>query len=263
MSRILIHPFPVILLQILFLVGCAIGGDGKVNTNAATNPERLNKDGLYIGIMSNGYIHNTFLLENGQYYVLYGVSTTPALKVAGFVQGSGTLNDGIFSSKDLKDFFWDGSVFNGSLSASYSSNTFNGTITKANSTIALAGEPPAVAYFNYNEAPNILAIAGDWKLTSMAGASTTMSINSNGTFTGNTGRCTYAGTLAPHSSGKNVFEALLTFGGSPCSLPGQSVSGAAISYLLADGVTRQFILVGVNADRSVGTAVFGTRSTQG
>jgi len=260
MPRVSIYPFSVILLQLLLLAGCASSAGGSGDTTAVTKPEGLNPGGLYLGTISNGYIHNTLVLENGQYYVFYGISTTPALKVAGFVQGSGTLNNGSFSSTDLKDFVWDGSISSGTLGASYSGSNFNGTLTKIASTVSLAGAPPAVAYYDFNEAPNILDIAGGWTLTSMAGAATTMSIDSNGTFAGKNGRCAYTGTLTPRASGKNVFDVVLTFGGSPCPMPDQTVSGAAISYLLADGVTRQFILAGVNAARSKGTAVFGTRS---
>jgi hypothetical protein len=261
MPRISKYPIPVILLQLLLLAGCSSSGGGGAGTTAATNREKPIPDGLYIGTISNGYIHNTFVLENGQYYVFYGISTTPALTVAGFIQGSGTMNNGSVASADLKDFFWDGSVFGGTLSASFSGSTFNGTLTKRNSTVSLAGAHPKVAIYNYDAAPKIPDIEGGWTLTSMAGDTTTMSIHSNGTFSGKTGGCTYTGTLAPRASGKNVFDVLLSFGGSPCSLSGQKISGAAISYLLADGVTRQFILAAVNDARSIGTAVFGTRAT--
>jgi len=260
MSRI--SKYPLILLQLLILAGCANQGGSAVDTIAAANPGGPIPDGLYIGTISNGYIHNTFVLENGQYYVLYGVSTTPALKVAGFIQGTGTFDNGNLSSTDLKDFFWDGSVFGGMLSASISGSTFKGTLTKRNSTVSLAGAPPAVTFYNYNESPNILDIAGGWTLTSMAGATASMSINSDGTLAGKTGGCAYTGTLNPRASGKNVFDVVLSFGGPPCSLPGQTVSGAAISYLLTDGVTRQFHLAAVNEARSDGTALFGVRSSR-
>jgi len=260
MSRISIYTFSLILLHLLVSAGCSSKGGGSGQSSAAANQHGAAPGGLYFGTLSHGFIHNTLVLDKGQYYVFYGVSTTASLKLAGFIQGSATNNNEKFVSSDLKDFFWDGSVSGGTLNATYTGSAFNGTLGKKDLNIYLTGTPLASAFYNYDVAPNIPDIAGAWTLTSLAGAATTMKIDPNGTFTGNTGRCTYTGTLAPRASGKNVFDVSLTFGGSPCSEPGLAVTGAAIDFLLSDGVTRQLIMAGVTATREQGTAIFGTRS---
>ena len=197
MSRISIDAIPVILLQLLLLAGCAGSGGGIGQKSPAANPA-----GLYFGTLSSGFIHNTLVLENGQYYVLYGVSTTASLKLAGFVQGSGTINKGSFDSKDMKDFFWDGSVTGGTLNAAYTGNTFNGTLAKRTLDVSLASAPLESTSYNYGKAANLPDIAGGWTLTTLAGTAATLSVDPSGTFTGTNGRCTYTGTLAPRASGK-------------------------------------------------------------
>ncbi|HEU0189448.1 MAG TPA: hypothetical protein VFQ97_05570 [Gallionella sp.] len=85
-----------------------------------------------------------------------------------------------------------------------------------------------------------------------------MTIATNGSFTGSSGGCLFSGTFTPRASGKNIFDFTTTFGAAPCTLPGQTATGIAINYLLANG-TRQFVVAGVDTGRTVGTAVFGVR----
>jgi hypothetical protein len=70
--------------------------------------------------------------------------------------------------------------------------------------------------FNYNTPANLSAIAGSWSGTTVGGQSGTLAVNSSGSFTGSIGGCAMTGQLTPRPSGKNVFNATVTFGGAPC-----------------------------------------------
>ena len=260
MSRISMYLAPLILFELIVLAGCASHGGGSGHQATEAHQAGANPGGFYSGTLSNGFIHNTLVLENGQFYVLYGVSTTASLKLAGFIQGTGKPNNGSLGSNDLKDYFWDGSVSGGSLNAAYSGSALIGTLSKKDLTISLASTPLASAFYNYDVPASVSDIAGSWTLTTLTGTAATMVIDANGAFTGDTNRCAYKGTLAPRASGKNVFDVSLTFGGSPCSLPNRTVSGVAVSFLMSDGVTRQLIMAGITANREQGTGLFGTRS---
>jgi hypothetical protein len=198
-------------------------------------------------------------LENGTYYILYGVRSAGSMLVAGFAQGAGTSNNGSFSSSNLKDFYYTGAVLSGSVSATYvTNNTLTGSVTESTTTTTFTASPPASTAYIYNTGANLSNITGAWTLSDLLGGTLNMSVASNGTVTGSEGSCTFSGTITPRASGKNVFDISLTFGAAPCLLPNQTATGIAIDYLLANG-TRQFIVAGTNTSRTVGSSFFGTR----
>jgi len=80
-------------------------------------------------------------LENGTYYGVYTVVSNPAF-AAGFVQGTGTWNNGSFTSSDLRNYnFETALVSTGSLSASYrAKSSFNGTVTEGASSVTFSSD---------------------------------------------------------------------------------------------------------------------------
>lgn len=240
------------------LAGCG-GGGGGGSDSPSTPPPANAAEGVYEGDISNGLEHNTLVLENGQYYSLYGETINNVFYVYGFIQGTGTANNGSFSSTDLRDYVSSGEVVSGILSASYTPDvSFNGSIKEGSSTVTFTGAPLQGATYNYKTSANLSNIVGAWNMTSLQGEAVTLNIGSSGSFTGSSGGCSFSGTLAPRSTGKNVFNVSLTFGGSPCLLPGQSASGIALEYMLPTS-RRQFIIAGTNAARTSGTAFLGSR----
>jgi hypothetical protein len=247
-----------ILAIAAILAGCGGGGSNSSTSTPSTNVT-TSAEGVYQGTVSNGTAHNTLVLENGQYYTMYGTSTSGVFYVSGFIQGTGTSNNGSFSSTDLKDFYFNGTVVSGSLSASYSPNvSFNGSITEGTSTMTFTGAPLQNSSYSYKTAANLANVVGSWNMTGLRGEAIALSIASSGTFTGSSGGCSFTGTIQPRASGKNVFDVSLTFGAAPCALPGQSASGVGLEYPLASG-QRQLLIAGTNATRANGTAFLGTR----
>lgn len=253
----------------LSLAACGGGDDGSTSsggsgTSGGNTPAPAGTaEGVYAGTSTGGTGSNfeAVVLENGDIWSLYGQNSGSTFYVYGFIQGTGTSNNGTFTANSIKDF---GSIpaLAGSLSGTYSTaaKTFNGTVSYTNGVRAnFSGGPITGATYDYNASPSLSAVTGRWTLTSLQGEGVSLNVNSNGTFTlqGTTG-CTGSGTLSARSSGKNIFNISITFGGSPCALPNQTATGIAINYTLSTGQT-QLIAAVTDSAHTVGTAVFGIR----
>jgi hypothetical protein len=252
------------LLLSLVLAACGGGGGSTSSAGSTTNSGSTTTptvasaaEGVYTGAISNGLEHNTIVLDDGQYYTLYGSSTSGGFAAAGFIQGSGLASNGSFSSSNLRDYFASGTVQSGTLSASYSATGLNGSVTEGGSTVTFTGAPIDVAVFNYNSAASLSTISGLWNLTSMQNEAAQVNIAANGSFSASAGTCSITGTITPRASGKNIFDVHQTFGAA-CLLAGQTASGIVLTYPLSNG-QRQLIVAETSASRANGTLLFGVR----
>ena len=245
-------------LGILFasaLVGCGGGG-------SSSNDPGPTAEGVYGGTLtgSSSSAFQMLVLEDGDFWTLYGVQTTTAFGVAGFVQGSGTSSGGTFTSSSAKDFGFTPALA-GTASASFdaTAKTIAGTVSSSGRSVGFNGGPIAGSLYNYAAPALLSTISGAWSLTTLANEGVALTVASTGAFTARTSLgCTFSGSFVPRPSGKNVFNVSLTFGPSPCALAGQPASGIAINYPLASG-RSQLVIAGVDAARNIGTAAFGTR----
>lgn len=241
----------------LALVACGGGGGDAVPTPVATTPE-----GVYGGTLtgSTSSDFEALFLENGEFWTLYGASTPTVFGVAGFVQGTGTSNNGSYASANAKDFGFVPAVA-GTLSATYNTvaKTIAGTFTTTLGAVTFSGGPIPDSLYLYDKPASLADVSGVWSTMSLTGESVAINVASNGAFTaiGSSG-CTFSGTVTPRASGKNVFNVALTFGAAPCALPGQAGSGIALAYPLATGQS-QLLVAAYDGTRNYGTAVFGTR----
>ena len=237
----------------------ACGGGGGSDAPATTGPSA---EGVYGGTLtgSPSTAFNLLILDNGDYWSMYGTQGASVFGVAGFVQGTGTSSNGSFTSANGKDF----GVFpavSGSVSATYnaSAKTISGTTTSTSGTSTFSGGPIAGSLYNYDAAATLSTVAGSWTTTSLTGETVIISIAAGGAFTAvSSGGCRFSGTVAPRASGKNVFNTSLTFGLAPCALPNQNATGIAVAYPLTTGRTQLIVAV-TDAARTVGAAVVGTR----
>lgn len=247
------------------LLGCGGGGDssdsgsaGEPSLPSASSDAEAVYGGTLTGSTSSHF--NMLILENGDIWSMYGTQTPSMFVVDGFVQGASTASNGTLSSSNLRDF---GSIPSaaGTASASYNkvAKTISGTLNASGQTVSFTGGPIPGTLYNYDTPALVSTVAGAWSLQSLTGETIGLTIADSGTFSASTSLgCSFSGSLAPRASGKNVFNAALTFGPSPCPLPGASASGIALAYALASGQT-QLIFAGTDASRSIGTAAFGTR----
>lgn len=209
----------------LSMAGCGGGGD-----DAGSAPSS-NAEGAYAGTLT-GSASSAFellVLENDEYWSLYGTSSGGTLFVAGFIQGTGMSNIGSFASSNARDFGFSTPV-QGTVSASYVVGTsIQGTVSAGGQIVTFSGTPIPPASYSYSTPASITDIQGSWSLTALGGAPATLIVSAAGALTGSSQGCSFSGTITPRASGKNVFNVSLTFGSAPCVLPGQSASGIAIS----------------------------------
>lgn len=248
--------FAGLILCSTALAGCGGGGDSD---SPVVGPSA---EGVYGGSLtgSTSSAFQLLVLENDEVWAMYGVQTSTAFGVAGFIQGPGSSNSGTYTSSSTKDFGFNPALA-GNTSATYNATakTISGTVSSSAGTVTFSGGPIAGSLYNYSAPAALTTIAGSWTTTSLTGESVTISIASNGSFTANSSLgCNFSGTVVPRPSGKNVFNVSLTFGSAPCALPAQAATGIGIAYPLTSGKTQLLVAV-TNASRTVGTAVFGTR----
>lgn len=248
------------LLACSLLVGCGGGGGGS-STPTTPGPSA---EGVYGGTMtgSRNTAFETIVLENGDFWSVYGTQTSSIFSVAGFVQGSGTSNNGSFTSSNAKDFGYAPAAAS-TLNATYdaTAKTISGSISEGTQTVTLSGGPIAGSLYNYNTAAALTTVVGSWSTTSLTGEGVAINVASTGAFTAISSfgfGCSFTGTITPRASGKNVFNVAMTFGAAYCALPGQSATGIAVVYPLTSGRT-QLLVAAVDGTRSYGSAVVGTR----
>jgi hypothetical protein len=249
------HTHLTLLASAIALAACG-GGGGDAGSSGPS------AEGVYGGTLtgSTSSAFQLLVLENGEFWAMYGIRTSNAFGVAGFLQGSGVSNNGSFTSSNTKDFGFVPAV-SGTTNASYNATakTISGTVTSAAGTVGFSGGPIAGSLYNYDTGALLTTVSGTWSTTSLTGETVSINIASTGTFTAATSLgCGFSGTVTPRSSGKNVFNVALTFGAAPCALPGQVASGIAVAYPLATGQTQLLVAV-TDSSRTVGTAVFGVR----
>ncbi|MEC5160217.1 MULTISPECIES: hypothetical protein [unclassified Janthinobacterium] len=236
------------LLSIL-LAGCG-GGDSIASA-----------EGVYEGTIDNAAVHYTVVLEDHEFYTLFGAPLVGGgLAVGGFIQGSGKVDNGNLTSTNLKEFVADGTVLSGTLNTKYVPKTsLNGTVTEGPIEYKFVGSTtlPNSTYL-YDTEAKLANIAGAWNLTDLLGKPVTLTVAATGAFTGSSNGCSFSGAMKPRASGKNIFDFTLAFGSAPCSTAGQNASGIAVEYPLANG-RRQLLIAGTDASRNHGTAFLGIR----
>lgn len=250
------------LFAVTVLAGC---GGGSSGTSAPPAPPAISAvEGLYQGTIAEGSI--TVMLENGQYFAIYGEIASGRFVTYGLVEGSGTASNGTFSSTNSKDYYKAVVGVDSSLNATYSPDvSFNGTISGGGeASSSFTSVPLARSAYDYKTAANLADIAGSWSMVSMRDEYFKLNITPTGAITGTTADevtpvgCELTGTIAPRPSGKNVFNVSLTFGPAPCALPGQSFSGIGVGFILADG-RHELLMSATEPTRTYAVGLAGAR----
>jgi hypothetical protein len=258
----------ITVLTSTVLAACGGGGGGEGTTTApttTTTPATAgpSAEGVYGGTLSGDTKSTAFellVLENGEFWSMYGTKIGNTFGVAGFIQGTGTSNNGSFTSSNSKDLGYAPAVA-GSTTAAYdaTATTISGTWTLGANHVTLNGGPIAGSLYNYNTAASLTTIAGNWSTTSVTGESINLTVAADGSYTavGGSG-CNFSGTITPRASGKNVYNVGITFGAAPCVFTGQSGTGIALVYPITGGLT-QLLVAATDSTHTFGSAIFGTR----
>ena len=208
---------------------------------------------------------DTFVLENDEYYAVYGRVSPSQFIVSNFIHGTGISGATAFTSTNMRDFGPKppAAPTPGSLVAAYVPNvSMTGTISIPAGTIPLNATKAALdPFFNLAAAANVAELNGTWRMNERTGNLSTVVVT-DGTFTGtSTTGCTFTGTLAARPGGKNVYNSTITYGAAPCALAGQTVSGIALTYMFNSDATRQLIVIAKNADRTGAEFLSGASAT--
>jgi pimeloyl-ACP methyl ester carboxylesterase len=220
-------------------------------------------EGAYGGTMTGGPnpAFRMLVLEDGEFWSLYGFKVGGELSVTGFIQGRATSGGGSLSASDVKDFGFFPAVGGGTISGTYDAavGTLQATVLFPGLTVNVAGGPVRDVPFEYDQPASLPSIVGTWALMGNTGDRISLNIATSGAFTATSASgCSFSGTVAPRPSGKNVLNASLQFGASPCLLPGQRMTGVAVTHRLQNGRT-QLTFAGVNASRTAGLLAAGAR----
>ena len=246
------------------IAGCGGGGgdDGGSSSPPPMPPApEPTAEGVYQGTLT-GSIASDFqalILENGEFWALYGVDAGSVYQVYGFIQGKGTSNNGSFTASDVRDFGFVPPV-SGTLTATYDSTakTISGSLSAQGATVQFSGGPIPNSLYDYDTPALLSEITGNWQVVSTTGELISVNVAVDGAVTTSGSGCTSTGTVTPRPSGKNVFDISLTFGPAPCALPNATARGIAVVYPLSTGDT-QLIAAVVDSSRQFGVAVFGIR----
>ena len=220
-------------------------------------------EGVYGGTMTGGPNPNfrMLVLEDGEFWSLYGVNVGGQLSAGGFIQGRATSGGGSFSASDVRDFGFFPAVTGGTITGTFDAavGTLQGAVRFPGLTVNVVGGPVRDVPYEYNQPASLADFVGNWALVANTGDRISLNIAASGAMTATSaGGCSFTGTVAPRPSGKNVFNASLQFGASPCLLPGQRMTGVAVAHRRQDGRT-QLTFAGVNAARTAGLMAAGTR----
>lgn len=234
-----------------------IGSSTTTTTTILATPGQA--QGVYEGTATNGQYFNTIVLDNDQYYTMYGTLAGGMFDVIGLITGTGQSSNGGFTSADLKDFPAGGNPLVGTMSATYTQGEiFNGVVSRGGTAVTFPGMALADTSYVYNTPANLADVTGAWTMTTMAGIPVSLNIATDGTYTAISTECNFSGNMTPRVGNTNVFDVTVTFGPAPCVLPNQAANGHAITYFQSNG-DRQLLLAASDAARSVATALAGVR----
>lgn len=234
--------------------GCGGGGGGGSNEfGAGANAA----EGLYFGATSGGQLLNGLVLENGEYYVLYGSPN----EIDGLVHGTASARDGVFRSSDGLVFdFWTGERTSATVSATYQPrNTLAGTVTNAGQ----AGTFTSRYTTLYEQLVPLSALAGTYTGITQDSDIVRYTLRSDGSIAGTvydgSQTCSFQGSMTPRASGKNIYNLTLRFGGGACAAGTRTATGHSVP-MVQDGITT-LMSAALLPGRSDAVAAVATRLT--
>ena len=241
--------------------GCAGESDSNPTPTPSPTPPAAAADsaeGLWPGSTDTNRTIVGAVLDDNSYYVLYSAPATPNV-IAGFVQGTGTSNNGTFNSTNAKDFNVEGlHVLDATIAGNYvARQSLSGAVNYSGVMI-----PNFTSTFDhaYDTTPGLPSLAGTYTgnlgISSLGGplASASVTVAADGAFTGAAAGCTFTGAATPRVRG-NVFDGSITFGAAPCVFAGNTLNG--IAYV--DVPNNRLYLAAPTSTRTDGVVFSGTR----
>jgi hypothetical protein len=245
-------------LLVVALAGCGGGGDGSNDSGQQPLPA-AKIEGAWQGTVSNGNTLQLIALEDNSFWGIFGRTVGNVLIVDGFARGSGQVSGNQFTGSQ-REYDSAGNTYIGSFAGAVSNGiSITGSTSFAGGSAATYSLTPIpTAQFDYQRTAAVSEIAGAWNGQFIDGASGAISINGSGQLSGSSSGCSFTGTVAPRSSGRNIFNFSVTFGGGNCLLPGQTMTGIAVQYRTTSG-TSQLIAGATDSSGSIGQMFLAQR----
>jgi hypothetical protein len=238
---------PKLMLLALPVALAACGGGGNqtcVTTYADSSPGKVcvttthtPPEGIWAGASSASTSVLTLVLETGQYYSLYTTSGV----FDDMVEGTMTTTNNAFSDTAAVAFVG---------SAEVAATTVQGTFVAQSTMTGTAGSLTFNGNYNsvYGTALNISDVTGTWT-DALASGTSSLTVASDGSFTGTAEGCAVSGTMTPRSTGKHVLDGtvlLQNSGSTTC----QYGNGTTLSFEATD-INGELIALGVTAQRTL------------
>jgi hypothetical protein len=213
--------------------------------------------GVYAGTTSTGQFVNGIALDGGDLWILYGRLSNGALLVDGMTVGKSTFSNGGFTAS-LAAFNAPGNApLQETANGTYvTQQSLTGTLSAGGLSETFSLVPYSTANYDYSIPATLDEVSGTWSGSLLDGETATVAISDSGTVSGTSSTgCRFSGNAVPRPSGRNVFNVVLTFGASPCLLPGQTVSGIGLVQQTTQGPE---LLVGlINSSKTLAATFFG------
>ena len=247
----------LISLLVLMVSGCGGGGDGATVPPPAVNLGTAT--GVWAGTVNTNRTETGIVLSDGSYWFVYTVQNNANL-IGGFIQGSATSSNGVFSSSNARDFNFEGlGVLPASVTGSYlEKRSLNGVVTYPS--LAQTATFASTYDVAYEQAPLLATIAASYSGpgadTGGSRESANLTVSSSGGISGQTsGGCRFSGTIAPRPSG-NAYTVSTTFAATGCARPNVTITG--LGYYKPD-LRRLYVALN-DSSRGIGYAYIGTKN---
>ena len=237
-----------LILAALFaalLSACGGGGSGSATTTGNADPQ-----GFWVGQASTGYTVSTAVLENGEAWGIYSSGSI----IYGALYGSASVTGNSISIQGTDFNFLTNSSAPGKLTGTVvakSSMSLNSSNVNLFATYQSSYDTPAAA----------AAIAGVWTFIGRSGAYSlvpgSISVDNAGKFTLTQTNCVTNGSIAPRSSGKNIYNITLSGAGTGCATGQTTMSG--IVYLDTTASPNKFLSLALTPSKNDGVIVIGTK----
>jgi uncharacterized protein (UPF0333 family) len=187
--------------------------------------------GLYTGKFFSSTGQATLLILNdGSYWMWLGTDNAGVSAYSAVIQSdSGKSTSNTYASTSGVDVGSNPLKNNLSLLGTYISNTsFTGALTDNNVPYSLTLSALPAKTYQFSDLPTLTKITGNY-----FGRDDTFNISPTGILSGSTSNgCQFVGTVAPKTTGENLYAATITYGGSPCIsvVQGDTLSGVLILH---------------------------------
>jgi hypothetical protein len=247
----------------VLVAGCG-SDDPKVVLDeepVVVEPVGVRANGAYSGTTSTGYQFIAIFLDDDQFWMPFGNRIGGQLYVVGLVQGQLTANNGTYQSAGAKEFATATRAVD--VGGRSFEATLSGTLTPATGdAVTFSGSPVAKASHDYAAAASLATVVGAWPLRLMGGAEFVATVDETGAIAATIEGCPLSsGWMRPATSGKNVFDVMLTYENDEENCEdraGTTLFGVAIS--LVSGSRRQLFIPLVNGARTIAEVLVGDRA---